>query len=178
MKHTIVQEQKQMAKNSHSKYAGKKQGWLRAAELFVVLVAVAFLLFQFIIGASHVSGFSMLPTYKDGDTVFFFRLVNEYSYGDIVSIKMVSGEQYIKRVIAVPGDVVDIRDGCVYINGVQEDTVYANGVTEPASDSVRYPYTVEDGRYFVMGDNREASVDSRTFGTVSVKQIMGRVLGK
>lgn len=167
-----------MAKNAHSKFAGKKQGWLRTAELFVVLVAVAFLLFQFIIGASRVSGFSMQPTYTDGDTVFFFRLCKEYSYGDVVSIKMVSGEQYIKRVIAVPGDVVDIRDGSVYINGVQENTLYANGVTEPASDSVRYPYTVEEGRYFVMGDNREASVDSRTFGTVSVKQIMGRVLGK
>ena len=167
-----------MAQNSHSKYAGKKQGWLRAGELFVVLLAVVFLLFQFIIGASRVSGYSMQPTYTDGDTVFFFRLCKDYSYGDIVSIKMVSGEQYIKRVIAVPGDIVDIRGGSVYINGVQENTLYANGVTESASDSVRFPYTVEEGRYFVMGDNREASVDSRTFGTVSVKQIMGRVLGK
>lgn len=173
-----TQEYKQMGKRMLSRYDGKKQGWLRAAELFVVFVAVGFLAFQFFVGASRVSGNSMMPTYSDGDTVFFLRTSRDFSYGDVVSIKMVSGERYIKRVIAGPGDVVDLQDGCVYINGVPEDTRYAAGVTEPDSVLMEYPYTVEDGRYFVLGDNREASVDSRTFGTVSEKQILGRVLGE
>lgn len=173
-----TQEYKQMGKRMLSRYDGKKQGWLRAAELFVVFLVVCFLAFQFFVGASRVSGNSMMPTYSDGDTVFFLRMSRDFSYGDVVSIKMVSGERYIKRVIAGPGDVVDLRDGCVYINGVPEDSRYAGGVTEPDSGLLSYPYTVEDGRYFVLGDNREASVDSRTFGTVSGKQILGRVLGK
>jgi len=80
----------------------------------------------------------------------------------------------IKRVIAVPGDTIDIRDGNVYINGEVIEEPYIKGVTMPMSDN--YPLSLKDGEYFVMGDNRENSSDSRSFGPIKRENIEGRAM--
>ena len=159
-----------------SKYNHKKLQWLHGAIFFVAVIIALTLILLLFIGVSRVSGQSMSPTYKDGSVVFYLRRGREYSYGDVVAIKMASGEKYIKRIVALPGDTVDLQDGKLYVNGAMEGNVYANGRTEPEVSTVKFPYTVEEGRYFVLGDNRENSVDSRTFGTISAAQIRGRVL--
>lgn len=155
------------------KYDGKKLMWLRDAKKFLLLVAVIFLVFRFVIGFSAVSGVSMLDTFKDGDIVLYTRINPEIRRGDIISVAIPSGEYYVKRVVALGGDVVDIRSGVLYVNGAAETGDYLRGSTYPEESSFTYPYTVPEGDAFVLGDNREESIDSRYFGAVNLRQIKG-----
>ena len=85
-----------------------------------------------------------------------------------------NGEDLIKRVIGMPGDTVDVHDGSVYINGQRLDERYTFGKTERVIDgSVPMPYRIPDNCYFVMGDNREHSYDSRYWGCVPRNDIIG-----
>lgn len=157
------------------KYDDKKIWWLRFTKDLLAFAIVMVLLFTLIIGAARVSGYSMHPTYDNGQIVVFSRLQKDYEKGDVVSIKMANGERYIKRVIAVGGDQVEIIDGVFYVNGEVELECPAHGLTE-AQEGIKYPYTVKPGAYFVLGDNREVSIDSRTYGAVASTQIRGKVL--
>lgn len=163
-----------MKKRILSKYDGRKYEWLLQAKEWLFMLLAVFLVFQFVVGAARISGSSMYPALADGDLVLYVRIWSAWDRGDIVYLQMPSGERYVKRIVALEGDVVDIRDGRLYVNG-EEDT-YAWGVTDRQGTSLSYPYEVEEGRVFVLGDNRETSTDSRTFGSVSVRQIRGRIV--
>lgn len=80
----------------------------------------------------------------------------------------------IKRVVAVAGDKVDIRDGKLYINDVLKEEPYVKGMTPGLGQS--YPLIVPEGHVFVMGDNRENSMDSRSFGPISIDSIEGKAV--
>jgi len=88
---------------------------------------------------------------------------------------------YVKRVIGLPGDVVDVRDGSVWVNGNRLNENYTLGPTEPAPpgqaprgyQDVKFPYKVPEDCYFAMGDNRENSLDSRYWGCVPRNDILG-----
>ncbi len=82
-------------------------------------------------------------------------------------------EMYVKRVIGVPGDTVDIKGGFVYVNGNKLTEEYVKGTTY--AGEVTLPLTVEKNQVFVMGDNREVSEDSRAFGTVAYDKLEGKV---
>jgi len=165
-----------MKKRFLSKFDGKKQEWLHIVLLLVLMLIAAVLVLQFIFGISGVSGDSMEPTLHPDDVVLYLRVGKGWNYGDMVALKMPSGESYIKRIVGMPGDTIDIHDGKLYRNGVEEAGDYPFGLTDGQVEAITYPYQVEPGRYFVLGDNREVSVDSRTFGTVSEKQIKGAVI--
>ena len=81
----------------------------------------------------------------------------------------------MKRVVAVAGDEVDIHDGKFYLNGVEQEEAYSVGMTEAEGTTITYPYVVEEGRVFVMGDNRNHSSDSRFIGPVPVDHVLGFV---
>ena len=158
------------------KYDGLKYGWLRDAKKFLVLLAILLIAFRLIIGFSFVKGDSMLPTLKESNLVLYTRINAEYRRGDVVSVRIPSGEYYVKRIIALGGDTVELKDGKVYVNGALLEEPYAAGETwEQTSGIVRYPYTVQDGQIFVMGDNRSVSMDSRNFGAVGERQIKGKI---
>ncbi len=142
------------------KYDGLKYGWLQDAKKFILL------LFHNVIGFSIVKGGSMEPTLYEGDVVLYTRLNPQYRRGDVISVRIPSGEYYVKRIIAVAGDTVDLREGEVY--GPEETRAAEGGI-------VRYPYTVQEGQIFVMGDNRVSSMDSRSFGAVGTRQIKGKI---
>jgi len=89
---------------------------------------------------------------------------------------MASGEYYVKRVIAAGGEEVDIKDGMVYVNKKKLNEPWAEGETFEETGAVIYPYKVRNGNVFVLGDNRNVSVDSRAFGEVSKRQIKGRIM--
>lgn len=153
-----------------------KLGWLRFGKFFFMLWILYLIISGMILGVAHVKGESMEPTLKDGQLLLYNRMNKDYYPGKIVAIKMPSGEKFVKRIIAIEGDVIDIKDGNLYINNEIREEEYVRGKTFP--DSQIYPFTVDENCYFVLGDNREGSVDSRTFGQISEEQIKGIVLGK
>ncbi|MBE5997592.1 MAG: signal peptidase I [Lachnospiraceae bacterium] len=157
-------------------YNGRKLEWLHDWVFFAALVAAVFILFRFIIGTSVVSGDSMLPSLQDGNLVVYTRIVPEYRPGDVISVRVPSGDYYVKRVIAVGGDEVDLVGGRVYVNGEMLEEPWADGETLEETGSVIYPYTVREGNVFVLGDNRSVSMDSRAFGEVNRRQIKGKIL--
>lgn len=119
---------------------------------------------------------------KHGDIIIFFpdeekgNLVDSFvrymdGYKELFTGKEYH-ERYVKRVIGVAGDTVDIQDGYVYVNGDKKEEAYVKGITEVRSFEL--PYTVQEGELFVMGDNREVSMDSRAFGPISLKQVEGK----
>lgn len=148
----------------------------------VVFVGAVFVLFQMTIPRSVVDGRSMEPTFLDGQRLVISRLnyiMGEPQRGDIAvfnSPRPLRADEppLIKRVIGVPGDVVEIRDRQVYVNDELLDEPY---VTEPCRASCRDDrWELGDGEYFMMGDNRNHSRDSRVFGAVRRSQIIGEVI--
>ena len=104
-------------------------------------------------------GARFVRLYQDMAAKFFRREVNT---------------RLVKRVIGLPGDEISIRDGKVFVNGKELAEDYAQQPTYP-KDSIQYPFTVPDGQYFVIGDNRGMSYDSRDFGCIKREQVEGRV---
>lgn len=166
-----------MKARRYRKFDNKKLGMLRLGKEFAVLVILAVIVFGFVLGLSRVSGRSMYPTFNDGQIVAYSRLHRTYEKGDVISLRMPNGEYMIKRVAAVAGDEIDIRDGAFWVNGAAEQGSYVNGSTQPQESSIVYPLLLKEGQIFVLGDNREVSIDSRTYGPVSLTQTRGRILG-
>ena len=158
------------------RYNGLKLGWLHDSIHFILLVMAVFLIFRYVIGFSVVGGESMTPTLQDGNFVMYLRIVPEYRAGDIVSMWVPSGDYYIKRVVAVGGDTVDLSDGRVLINGVEREEFNCYDDTLPETATVIYPYRVQEGNVFVLGDHRMVSKDSRYFGEVRLRQIQGKII--
>lgn len=160
-------------KRKYGKYDTKKREWFRTGKWFIGLVVLFVLLFRFVIGFSVISGCSMNNTLQDGDNVIFTRINFELHRGDVVAAHLPDGEYNAKRIIAVAGDVVDLRDGVIYINGKPETGDYYIGPTLPEEAAFTYPYTVEENTVFLLGDNRVESKDSRFYGSVSTLQVTG-----
>ncbi|MBE6016408.1 MAG: signal peptidase I [Lachnospiraceae bacterium] len=91
-------------------------------------------------------------------------------------MRVPSGDYYVKRIIATGGDVVDLDNGRILVNGEYLEDDWGYGQTMEESGAVIYPYTVREGNVFVLGDNRTVSMDSRTFGEVNLHQIKGRII--
>ncbi|PHV71179.1 signal peptidase I [Sporanaerobium hydrogeniformans] len=134
----------------------------------------------FIISHTHVPTGSMIPNIYPGEHLIVNRMPYYYrdpKPGEIVVFKL-GGENLIKRVIAVPGDIIMIQEGKVYINAVpldEVDYVESEESTYLFSDSpLTFPYKVPEGYYFMMGDNRKNSKDSRYFGAIPRERIFAK----
>jgi len=141
-------------------------------KIFVILT-VFVLLFTFLFGICTVRDVSMSPALQDGDLVFFYRLANGFVASDAVVVEY-EGEKQVRRVIAVSGDTVDITEHGLFINGAfiaeesgDEILLYQDGIT--------FPVTVPEGHVFVLSDERDGPADSRMYGTVLEKDILGKV---
>lgn len=157
---------------------------LRGAIEWLVLIGLAALLFLvmrvFIFRTAHVDGFSMSPTLEHGDMVILNRLtywVSTPQAGDIAAFPNPenSSEHFIKRVIAVQGDTIDLRDGFFYVNGERLEDEFSATPTGGAG-LLDFPITVDERHYFVLGDNRNGSQDSRfaAVGTIPRREMVGR----
>ena len=149
----------------------KKLEWLRTVEKIIGLAVVIFLLFQFVVGYSVITGDSMEGTLHAGDVVFYTRLFNPCERDDIVVFAEPDGDFVVKRIVAVAGDLIDIRDGVFYVNGIAESRENVIGPTIGENLALTYPMRVPEGSVFIMGDNRPGSVDSRMYGMIKISSV-------
>ena len=169
----IVQERKRL------KHRARVTRTLATAlGILVVVAAVAVLISTYLFPVIQVSGDSMEPTLSDGDVLVLLNTDN-YNSGQLCCISW-QNKLLIKRVIATSGDLVDIDErGNVYVNGslIDEPYVSEKGLGECDID---LPYLVPEGKFFVLGDRRMSSIDSRSsaIGCVDGDQLVGKVLGK
>ena len=144
-------------------------------KIFFILI-ITYVVFTYCFGMLRMNGISMVPSISDGDLVVFYRLEKSFRSGDIVVFD--NGEDtHVLRIVATEGQTVDINgSGELMINGhVEEEQSYFK--TKEAEESeIKFPYTIESGKIFVIGDYRKESNDSRIFGAIDKTEIKGKVL--
>lgn len=143
------------------------------ATLLVALVLVFFVWFD----SSTVTGPSMMPTLRDHDYVLLTKGLPDPQRGDMVILNVVNkgvAEEWVKRIVAVGGDVVDVSGDIILVNGKAEQ--FRHVITTSGASTPIEHVTVDPGRIFVAGDNRGVSEDSRYVGTFPVSAIKGRVV--
>lgn len=120
---------------------------------------------------------SMEPTISSEDIMLIKRDVGEIKRGDIVSFEAPyeDNKYFTKRIIGLPGDFIELKDGKVYINGELLEENYTKGETWSLTED---SLVVPEGRYYVLGDNREHSSDSRYFGTIEKSDMVGKLFIK
>ena len=138
---------------------------------YIIIVVVVVLIRSFIATPVRVDGDSMNKTFNNGDILILYKLSKIKRFDVIVLHEEKDNEKIIKRVIGMPGDTVAIKDGEIYINDKKIDDEYAYGIT---SDYDRI--TLKSDEYFILGDNRLISKDSRYFGPIKEKEIKGKVV--
>ena len=168
------------SKQTHTK---KIRSWaLRLfdlAKILILIMMVGFIIYLFILTIFIVSGPSMEPNFQDKNLL----LINRTSYwfsepqrGDVVVFYFPGEEKskYIKRIIGLPGELVEIKEGYYYINGQKLTESY---LPQPVTQTLipdHYKWQVGENEYFVSGDNRENSNDSRVWGPLPRKEIIGK----
>ena len=188
-----------MAKPAVATQAAVKSKWREYAESLIIAALIAFVVRSFVVQAFKIPSSSMEPTLLIGDHLLVNRLsyvvkvpfsdivllhIKGPSRGDVVVFRYPEDrtKDFIKRVIAKEGDVVEVKDKVVYVNGQRADypqAVFAEATVIPGSYSPRDnlgPLTVPKDSYFVMGDNRDRSLDSRFWGFVQYDDFVGRAL--
>jgi signal peptidase I len=175
----------------------KRHTWLviSISAAVLVLVIIPLILRLFVVQTFYIPSGSMTPTLQIGDRI----VVNKLSYdfgsvhrGDIVVFTTPPTENcgggdvndLVKRVIGLPGDTIDLQRGSVYVNRHKLNEAWLPpseiGLTDPGPAGSPYdlnhPYVVPPDRYFVLGDNRTESCDSRYWGTITKSEIVGRVI--
>ena len=177
----IKQRRKQKCANAGREIAG----WVLTLAFAALL---ALLINSFVFFFARVEGNSMLGTLKDGEVLFVWRagyVFGQPQRGDIVICHYPKTKDggyldqkntcYVKRVIGLPGDTVSIRQGTVYINGEALKESYLE--TERIDSQSMEVVVLEEGEYFLMGDNRSDSTDSRRMGAVERGKILGKAVG-
>jgi signal peptidase I len=153
---------------------------IEIATTVALAVILYFVINTFVVQTFRVEQESMLDTFVEGQHLLIDKLtprIDDYSRGDVVVFHAPpdwdDGTPFIKRVIGEPGDTVAVRDGAVFVNGVQLDEPYVHYPIEAGAwDEI----TVPAGELIVMGDHRDASVDSREFGPVPIENVIGRAV--
>ncbi len=158
------------------KIISKKSSIIKNILSYVLIIAIAVLIKLYIFSPVRVNGTSMIPTLLDGDIM----ILNEIGYHlngverfDIV-VANIDGEKLIKRVIGLPGEKVEYRDNQLYINDELVVENFKHADTMDFSLSKFNAQVVPENHYFLVGDNRNNSKDSRVIGFVHKSKIMGK----
>lgn len=144
--------------------------WIKENLLFTILLLIIIIIRIFFYSPIRVNGSSMYPTLQDKEFMILNKIglqkgINRF---DIVVVES-NGKYIIKRVIGLPGESVMYSDNKLYINGKAIEDNYSKSETENFENVI-----LKDNEYFVMGDNREVSKDSRVIGPVNIKNIKGK----
>lgn len=158
-----------------------KKSLLEYIKVILVTVIITYAVLYFV-QISRVVGSSMETTYHNGNIILVdkvFYKQGKPSYNDIVVVKYhvsANEDQIIKRIVGLPGDHLEMKDNQLYRNGklLKEDYI-----REPMVDNEDFSYDIPEGKVFVMGDNRNNSVDSRMIGYIDFdEEVVGRVFFK
>jgi signal peptidase I len=159
---------------------------LEVIETLALTLVIFFVIQNFVAQPFQVQRRSMERTFVEGDYILVDRLTalwSPYARGQVVvfhppAVATTRKEPFIKRVIGVAGDTVEVRDGRVFVNGVALDEPYLfrddAGIAEPTVAGDQARWVVPAGDLFVMGDHRQLSDDSRVFGPIPVSSVIGR----
>ena len=150
--------------------------FIHEASIIIIAALVIFLGLQITIQSSVVLGSSMEPNFEDGQRLIVNKIVYRFDKverGDVVVLRPPTNENvnYIKRVIGLPGETVEIKNGFVYINGQSLSEPYVLDYPRYTTKKPQVPA----GYYFVLGDNRNNSSDSHIWGPIPQDNIIGRV---
>ncbi|MEE4282055.1 MAG: signal peptidase I [Pseudomonadales bacterium] len=140
----------------------------------LVLALVLYFAIDAVVARVRVLNISMVPTLVPGELVMVNKLaykLGEMERGDIIVFHYSESEDYVKRLIGLPGDEIEMQNGIVYISGRPMIETYLNEVPTYSGK-----WTVPEGKIFVLGDNRNASSDSHNWGFVPVDEVMGRAV--
>jgi signal peptidase I len=142
----------------------------------ILIAGILFLAVNLVTARIKVEGSSMEPSLHDGEFVVINRLAYRWAEpdrGEIIVFRypLDPERRFIKRIIGLPGDEVSVSQGIVYINGIPLEEPYIN--TPPIYDG---EWPVEEGRYFVLGDNRNNSSDSQNWGSLESEDIIGKAV--
>lgn len=136
--------------------------------LFAILICMTF---EFVFGICRNTGNDMYSSLKNGDLVLYYRMQADYRARDVVVLK---GQ--ILRIVACPGDRVDIDADGLHINGYLQQETNTRGATLPYKNETKFPIQLKSDEYFLLGDNRDNAKDSRVFGIVNSSDIKGKVI--
>ena len=166
-----------MKERSHERYKIRYRRAIRSTIVTIITVAaVAIIISYLLMPVLRIYGHSMTPTLDDGQIVISMR-TSKFKEGDVIAFYY-NNKILVKRVIAGPGDWVDIdEDGTVFVNDQELVEPY---ISEKALGecNIEFPYQVPENRWFVMGDHRSVSIDSRntSVGCVSDEQVVGKII--
>ena len=154
-------------------------GFLKTMLQIAVLPALVYLVFAFFLGIAQINQNSMLPNFAEGDFVIFNRIEENYSFGDVIVVQSVDEQaNVVKRIIAVPGDTIEITsDLRILVNGHEiRETWQSTGTLSQGVASLSFK--LDQDEYFVLNDNRDDSSDSRSkkYGNIEQEDILGIVV--
>lgn len=145
----------------------------RFAIRLAIVAASAYILFGYLTRPFWIAGKSMEPTYSEGGLILGSRFrysTRDLKRGDIVFVKLAGPSvMYLKRIVGLPGDTVEFRDGALFVNNEKQEEPWL----KLPSDWNRKPEAVEPGFVFVVGDNRSMPIEQHYFGIVMKKRIYG-----
>ncbi|GAB4160368.1 MAG: signal peptidase I [Candidatus Dojkabacteria bacterium] len=151
-------------------------------EAIVIALALSVVLYLFLFTPHEVVGRSMFPTYKNGEYLIANKIVyklQEPKRGDVIIFKHSPTQDYIKRIIAIPGDTVEILNNHYIVNGEQlDESAYLDSAVMTSGGEALAEgetITIPEGQLFVSGDNRPNSSDSRAFGPIDIEAVKGKV---
>jgi signal peptidase I len=161
--------------------------FLDLIETIVIGLSLFLVVYLFFLQPHQVNGQSMVPNFQSGDYVLTDKVsyrFGEPQRGDVIvfhapesaNCPVGTGCDFIKRILAVPGETVEVRDNAVLVDGVplQEDYIPADFQTQPGSFTRDRAFTLGIDEYFAVGDNRPYSSDSRAWGPIHRSEIVGR----
>lgn len=144
-----------------------------AIKIVSICLVIAFV-FTFIFGMYRVNDTSMVPNISPGDMILFYRLDKDFVVGETV-VYSYNKENKIGRIVAMPGDVVNIDEKGLVVNNSHQYEPKIYKETLPFTDGIKYPVKLKENEIFLLADNRDKSVDSRLFGPVEKKYIKGKI---
>lgn len=144
---------------------------------YIILFFAILLTILYVLAFTQVLGPSMEPVLKDKDVVVVIKFFNKVKHNDVVVFEYKNTKNLIKRVVGLPNDVVKIKDGLLYVNDqvVNEEYVLSENNTKIKNKDFGI---IPENKYLVLGDNRDDSLDSRSFGLIDKKDINGKVIFK